>query len=431
MELFPPEFCVMPFVGLHVSTGGTLAPCCEYDGSWGELDQNDFNTAQNSAEAVSDRAAFLSSQGTPVATCWRCFDSEANGKVSLRQRSNETLAALLAHTAAHDGNPTGEHCAPYVQVRFSNLCNFECRLCWHGSSSSWFKDAERLGLTSGPRAQISSITSIDQLLELMNGDLSDIRHLYFAGGAPLMIVENYQLLERLLAEGRSDVELSFTTNGSHLGLGQRCMLELWKQFKVVTVELSVDATRQEAAALIRSGFYFDVFKETVGAIRAECPQAKIMFGITVSALNLAELPQTLRDLRGACGAGAADFSIHRVQAPTHLRPSVLPRRAKAYAVKTLEAFIEEVSRDWGDDATVRDLVAQLRGIAQAVRAPSQSDDLIALADSQPALDGLLGEDIRHALPDLFGAGGYPMPSLWSRGRKELSGMIARSKRVFQ
>ncbi|PLW76634.1 hypothetical protein C0081_13655 [Cohaesibacter celericrescens] len=406
----------MPFLGLHVGTKGEISPCCEFDGEWGNVSNTVFNSARQSIQAVADRDAFIRGDGRSVRPCWKCFEQENAGGTSLRQKFNHDFAKFLPEHSESGGvlNELSSRSGPaYLDIRFSNLCNFKCRSCWHGSSSSWFKDAKDLGTNLGERAEIRSISSTAHLLEQIEPQLDSLRHVYFAGGEPLMIAENYRLLEILITRKRTDIELAYNTNGSVLELAKSSMLELWGHFPKVTVELSVDATRPEAASLIRSGFSFDIFTRNAMAIRMQCPHVKLRFGITVSALNLQELPRTLNDLRMSCGAGPGDFSIHALQSPNYMRPSVLPKKIKKRALAKLKDFVENIDPEWGNEDQRDELIKQIAGISGATDKKARRSHYFRLAETQKRLDTLRKENTLRVLPDVFPKNRFPQPDLFS------------------
>lgn len=413
----PKDFCVLPFIGLHISTSGDISPCCEFGGAWGNVNDTTFAKARNSALAASDRAAFSGGQGRAVKPCWKCFDIEDQGGISLRQTQNKALQKHLKHNAP-DFDRTQKFVlakgAAHLDIRFSNLCNLKCRSCWYGSSSSWFKDAKALGQKTGDKAEIRSIASIDHLMTQLEPQLADIKSLYFAGGEPLMIIENYQLLEIMIARGRTDIELSYTTNGSYLGLGKRSMLDLWRHFKSLEVQLSIDATRLEAASLIRSGFSTDTFVTNVQTIRDTCPHAGINFGITVSALNVMELCKTLEDLKQLCGAMPDDLGIHALQQPAHMQPCVLPWAIKRRASAQIRRFIRELDPEWGTPAQRSELVERLNGICGALRKRAPLGSYVTLGRTQKAVDKLRGENSLKTLSAIFPDGIYPTLSIFER-----------------
>ena len=64
---------------------------------------------------------------------------------------------------------------------------------------------------------------------------------YFAGGEPLLVPEHWQILERLIENGRAkDVSLRYSSNLSTLQYKGKHVLDYWRHFQTVNVAASID-----------------------------------------------------------------------------------------------------------------------------------------------------------------------------------------------
>ena len=84
----------------------------------------------------------------PPSECKRCYDLEANGTWTLRNSQNEVRGErakdLIASTRPDGSIPDFKML--YMDIRFSNLCNFKCRSCGPGCSNLWGdEELERMG----------------------------------------------------------------------------------------------------------------------------------------------------------------------------------------------------------------------------------------------------------------------------------------------
>ncbi|MCA3573063.1 MAG: twitch domain-containing radical SAM protein, partial [Aestuariivirga sp.] len=292
----PGFMCVLPWINLHVATSGAISPCCEFKGEVANLKASTLEEAWQSPQLDEVRRAFR--DGVRLEACRKCIDREASEGSSLRLQSNRRFDGALRQIAAAGDAPAFPTA---LDLRFSNLCNFRCRSCWHGASSRWFADAKALGKAIGDKAEISSFETVDEFMGQVEPGLLQLKHIYFAGGEPLMQPEHYALLERLIALGRTDLSLAYNTNMSVLSHKDRSILDLWSQFPSVEVEASVDAAG-ELGAIIRKGFDWTVFAANVNAVRERCPHVSIRFGITVSVMNIRALPDLFAALMRDCGA---------------------------------------------------------------------------------------------------------------------------------
>lgn len=392
------SFCAMPFLGMHVSNTGGVSPCCEYDGTLGQASDGALSDIWNSPDWESLRQDFRA--GREVKACWKCFDREASEGDSMRHFMNATLAGEIALLTPSPLVAPTQDSPAYLDIRYSNLCNLKCRTCWHGSSSKWYSDAKALDLTAGPKAEIVSFPSPEIAREAVVPLLGAARQIYFAGGEPLVMPEHYRLLGFLIAEGRTHIKLSYNSNMMTTSLGKQSIFDLWEQFPHLSIEASVDAAGSRGA-LVRSGFDWDVFVANIAELRARCPQVRLTFGITVSALNILALPELLDALGASCQAMPDDLHIHALQSPSFYRTQVLPGKLKKDAGKRIGRFIRTLELRNAPNFAV--LQTALEGQLRYMHAENRTVELKTFQKMTARLDRLRGEQSDKVLPELKAA----------------------------
>lgn len=319
----------MPFTGMQVATTGELRPCCLYEDALGDV-RTGIVEAWESAEWADLRDRFL--RGEPVPGCWKCVEEERRGGHSLRQERSEYEHLVVRRAGVSTATPdevvvTADSRPRLLDLRFSNRCNLKCRTCWHGASSRWYADARALGLPVGPVAEIESFAPGTVLQELAPL-LPSVEMIYFAGGEPLLAPDHGSLLRHLIDIGRHDITLEYNSNMMVRDVESWDVFDLWEQFAHVRVEASIDGVG-DVGALVRSGFDWSTFVHNVDELRRRVPSVALRFGITVSALNVAHLPELVRTLQ----ARWPDVSlhVHAVSSPSHYRLGVLPVPAREVA----------------------------------------------------------------------------------------------------
>ncbi len=404
----------MPWFNLAVATDGAIAPCCEFDGDLGNVASRTLSEAWNSSELGEIRKAFAA--GEEVPGCWKCFDRERAGGPSLRTDKNKEAPQWISRLAASEdlAESVSDHPVAY-DIRFSNLCNFACRSCWHGASSRWFKDGKALGVTASDKAIIRSFNSLDDAIEQMEVGLDSIERLYFAGGEPLIIPEHFSLLELLIERGRTDIELSYNTNMSVTAFKGHSIFELWNHFPSLDVHVSVDAAG-ERGGLVRTGFQWDRFVANVDELRRVCPHATIWFGITVSVLNILTLGDLLEALEEECGATPDRFVLHPVQEPIYYRTQVLPASLKRSAKRSLERYLEGLTVRTKDSLPDSGIVASIGAQSDYMFAEDLTTYLPHLKRMLMQVDELRSEDSLAVLPELRPAFGG-LRGLWIEFRR--------------
>lgn len=121
-----------------------------------------------------------------------------------------------------------------LDLRWRNTCNFSCVYCGPDLSSQWASELKDKSFTIDEDV-------LGKNKKYIFENLSLITHVYLAGGEPLLIKENLELLN-ILKEQNPDVEIRINTNLSIIDN------EIFKKlitFKNVKWTVSVDATGAE------------------------------------------------------------------------------------------------------------------------------------------------------------------------------------------
>jgi len=213
-------FCISPWIQLHAQTNGYVGPCCM--ASMNEANYlSDLNDNPNLLDAWNSekmrqlRLAML--KGEKSSICQNCYKYEELGNESERIKYNKDYVQYIDRVFKTD--KTGgieDEKVLLLDMRFSNKCNYKCRICDSSYSSLWYEDEQKLGKT--PQLPSQKKMSISSDKEKFNDSykeiLSDVIKIHFAGGEPLIMEEHYQVLEDLIKINHSDVVLSYNTNFS-------------------------------------------------------------------------------------------------------------------------------------------------------------------------------------------------------------------------
>jgi MoaA/NifB/PqqE/SkfB family radical SAM enzyme len=380
-------FCMAPWVNLSVAVGGAAAPCCEIKGKFGDTRSQDLNEIWRGQAFIRFRDLLLQDQKST--RCWKCYDIELAGGTSMRQAYNRDYGHLAAELVPASLPPIR------MDIRFNNLCNFTCRMCWHGASSRWHADALKLGLRRGESALIRSFESFDVGIEFVMPLLETVEVIYWAGGEPLLQEEHYEILKRLSRMGRHNVALCYNTNLSEFELGEDSVLRLWKEFSNIEVEISIDGVGKRAE-IIRNGLVWDRFEENLRRLRAEAPHARRRFGITVSVFNVAALAEIHEYLVASSGCGHDDFHIHVLQQWEGHCIKILPKAMKEEISTGLTRYAERLAKSNSSAA----VIGELRHVVEFMNREDRSDLLPAFRESTLRVDQLRGQSTAVACPEL-------------------------------
>jgi len=144
-------FCMAPWIQLHAQTNGKAAPCYMSsikDGNEiGNLRTHpNLEDAWNSPNMKQLRVNMLTGKKSSI--CSNCYDHEAIGKTSERGTYNRDFVRYYERVknTLPDGTVTDKQ-VPVIDLRFSNKCNYKCRICSSEYSNLWHEEEIELGIT--------------------------------------------------------------------------------------------------------------------------------------------------------------------------------------------------------------------------------------------------------------------------------------------
>ena len=239
---------MLPWISIETSPIGTVRPCClaideitRADGTKYSLKENTLEEIYHSDYMQNLRKDFLA--GNKPATCQRCWDEEAAGRVSKRMNSRIRLKEYYDSVDWMNTNPDQLW---FIDLKLGNICNLKCRICGSWSSSKWAKEEidyipELLDrkthlaytyLKDGAWPRESELFW-DNLRTL----LPNIKYFEFTGGEPFLIEQHFELLRYAVEHGFSEnIEIHYNTNGTVFPEAA----ELWNHFRHVEIAFSID-----------------------------------------------------------------------------------------------------------------------------------------------------------------------------------------------
>jgi radical SAM protein with 4Fe4S-binding SPASM domain len=241
-----PNFCVAPWMHLHVIPDGRAFACCQTpildENSFGNVKTENILDIVNSPIAKKMRKDMLDDKPLPEA-CHRCKDKQSHNlntmRTGLNNRWFDETYDIIQKTE-NDGT-IPEVKLKYWDFRFSNYCNLACTTCSPLFSTSWASDWIKLYPTwDHSETKLKDLDDAGLFWEYIEENLESIKEIYFAGGEPLMMPEHWKLLDMLDQKKKYDLTLKYSTNVTTLGKEKQDILAKWKNFNYVHLSLSVD-----------------------------------------------------------------------------------------------------------------------------------------------------------------------------------------------
>ena len=201
-------FCMAPWVEVHVTTTGEIVPCCAADlgEPLGNTQQGDtLEESWNSERATKLRMDMLQEKRNGI--CKNCHTYEDLGRRSERDCYNKDFTKYFDRVEmTKDDGELEIFDPPFIDIRFSNVCNLKCRMCGPHFSTSWYKDAIAEGkIDSSYPLIVRPTEDPEELWKQVEVILPTVERIHFAGGEPLAAKEQYWMLEYLIDNGRTDV----------------------------------------------------------------------------------------------------------------------------------------------------------------------------------------------------------------------------------
>jgi pyruvate-formate lyase-activating enzyme len=252
-------FCSSPWYELQIYWDGSLGGCCQ-ESHRIHNDNAQYNVKNMSIREWFDsepmRAARLAMHGdNQISFCSKCRIEEKYAGTSRRHRSNQKSVIFTKsnfsdsyaqspgvqkfersrqEAGAYDGMPIDLH------IDLGNYCNLTCKMCRPMASSKiaaqhvkWgYQDAKQYILTDWTRDESTWLGVLTEL-----ADIKKLRNVHFMGGETLITRRFEDFIDFMLSKGRTDLNLSFVTNGT---IFNDALMQKLVQFQRIGIEISIE-----------------------------------------------------------------------------------------------------------------------------------------------------------------------------------------------
>ena len=422
----------MPWIHIATRPNGDVRVCCAANASGaGEDDVKDAGLVKQNGQVMNLQTHSIADvwnsdymktvrlqmlEGKVPPSCTKCFEEESKGIVSKRQWEsvvwNDRLdMATIIDATGEDGSLPVD--IPYFDLRLGNLCQLKCIMCSPHDSSSWIKEWK----IQYPKYKTIELKQDQQwdsdfdytwykkgsFLSDMRLQAYSIRELYFAGGEPLLIPEHYKILEFMVETGAAKLcVLRYNSNGLEL---PEKLFELWKHFKQVKFNFSIDAVGARND-YIR---YPSKWENVVANLqRLDDTPDNIIVNIAcaVQLLNVLNVPDLVHWKESMNFKkinlppyGAGLVGTHLVYLPSYLNIRVLPKHLKDKVKKQVDYLCSQRISDQEFMNNPYGL-KRWQGLVQYMMAEDWSHKIPMLLDYLNTCDQTRGTDFRNIFPEI-------------------------------
>ncbi len=356
-----PSFCLAKWyqVTIHLQNGQTHS--CHHPWTH-KVDLRDLSTnpsaLHNTPHKKIQRYKMLKGERPDECDyCWRIEDSNVENISDRTFKSAEQWALPNldeARTMPWDYDFTPR----YVEVSFSNACNFKCIYCAPHISSSIMTEFQKHGhYTESPEfsleyLDVSGLTPIrydahnpyvDAFWRWWPELIKKLEHFRITGGEPLLNHNTFRVLDFIKAEPQP--KLNFAIN-SNLGIPDAQYDRFLESMKVILENKSINSfefytsidTYGKQAEYIRNGLNYKHYMDNVRRFLVELPvDTKLVFMCTYNALSLPsfnlfleDVAQLKREFRNSINEPRVILDMPYLRAPSYLSLAVLPESFSSY-----------------------------------------------------------------------------------------------------
>ena len=299
-------FCLAKWTQVTTHLGSGITHSCHHVGAHKipivELETNP-SALHNTQEKKERRKEMLG--GERPAECDYCWRIEDNGEYSDRVQKSLTNWSTIDHdkiiasTGDEDINPR------YMEISFSNVCNFKCAYCGPPFSSKWAEEVKAEGPYKLHMTHYNGIKEhevqipvrehnpyIEAFWKWFPEASKDLKVFRITGGEPLLSKDTWRVMDYLIENPNPEMRFSINTNS--------CPPDnLWKKFveklkeleqanavNTITVFTSAEGTGNQLA-YSRFGLDWNLLTKNINTLLDKTSKTKVSF---MSAINLYSVP---------------------------------------------------------------------------------------------------------------------------------------------
>ncbi len=341
------HFCMLPWNHLHFWPDNSVFPCCVANSSMpiGKY-SGDIEKLYNSEKLNTIRKNMLADQ--PSVECNRCYELEKNKIQSLRITANKKYINFFDEvTATNSDGSVNQFKMRYLDVRFSNLCNFRCRSCGPGLSSSWADDQKKMF----PGWDEKKLHRIEPAENFWNDILPSLTHIveaYFAGGEPLITDEIYRVMDYWIENKILDINIGFTTNFSQLSFKGKNILDYWKKFPKTIVSASLDDS-YERGEYLRKGTNWMRIVQNRKQMLVEASEIKFEITPTISVFNVWHFPEFHYEWLSEGLLKTEDIRLNILTQPSSMSVLIIDKVKRAMIIEKWNQYLDKILKNIKDE----------------------------------------------------------------------------------
>ena len=224
-----------------------------------------------------------------------------------------------------------------------------------------------------------------------------------------MMPEHYEILDKLVELNRTETAIRYSTNFSKLKFGKKNILDIWKNFKNLSLYISVDGVCK-VGEYVRKGYNHVEFINNVKLFRESNIEYKELgYMVTYGSLNYLHLFDLVLEF---IREGILDTTIHPKQItitlvpitqPSYYNCQFLPNWAKDEFKIRLDNFKSELAEFECDEFFLKEIMEKLENVyKRSVDVDFNLDEMKQLKSFTDKLDMLRSENFNTTFESYYG-----------------------------
>lgn len=242
-------FCPVPWTGFIMNPNGEVKNCVLSNESIGNINDTDIKDILHGKKNSQIKDAMCSDK--KHTNCSNCYKLEQGNTGIKNVRSDRYYYLKSLAGVPYDIYDTHNTTLKTVDMRWRNTCNLACVYCGPDLSSTWAKEL-------GVDITVDE-TQLAKTKQYLLENAPNLKNVYLAGGEPLLMKENVELLDRL----DPSCTVRINTNLSNI---KGPVFERASKFKDVHWTVSVETMNSEFE-YIRWGAKWNTFLDNLNVIR--------------------------------------------------------------------------------------------------------------------------------------------------------------------
>ena len=311
--------------------------------------------------------------GGEIPQCATCNHKLLNAQV-YRQHFNRFYKDQIDEAF----DTTDEHGETSMQVtswdyRFSNLCNFTCRMCGPPLSSSWETENKKAGdlepwMQKDIKAQLQAFHDQQVVKEFLESvENKNVKEFYWCGGEPLMWKIHWTAMQRVIDLGyANEVYARYNSNMSRITyFGKNLFDDLLSKYQDWQINASIDATG-EIGEYIRTGLNYEKWLENMRYAKKWTKHPRqLQLDLTVTLPGLFDLTN-MYELQKELKIPLLCKKVFTFAPDTYMSPLFLPR-------KLLNNVVMKIKEKYKDEKKNVFNLAFLEGLDDLMNHPTNDE----------------------------------------------------------